>query len=135
MISTPDRWPAATASIGYALALTATSGALPYRWDASGLPSGLTLDADSGQIANAPNGTGSFTFVVRVAGADGGSTQKTFTLIVTAAADVLLDQQWHLRDRRVEVAGAHVAPAGRATRGTACAVTLPRGPRRSRRRP
>ena len=123
-ITTPDPWPAATARVAYALALTASNAAGPYQWDAPGLPSGLTLDTASGEIFDAPNGAGTFTFTVQVTGADGVSAQKTFTLTVNAAPDVLLDQQWHLQDRQLEAASANVVPVWPTTRGAGVVIGI-----------
>ena len=125
--STWDCWTAArhsaTARAGYSFALTAVNGAQPYVWDATGLPSGLRLDATSGELFDVPNAAGTFTFDVRVTGADGVSAQKTFTLTVNTATDVLLGQQWHLQDRALEVASANVVPAWALTRGAGVVLT------------
>ncbi|MGH9144342.1 MAG: C25 family cysteine peptidase [Vicinamibacterales bacterium] len=117
-------WPAATARIGYAFTLTASNGATPYRWDATGLPSGLKMDPASGEVFDAPNAAGTFTFDVRVTGADGVSARQSFTLTVNAATDVLLDQQWHLHDRRLEVASANVVPAWAFSRGAGVVIAV-----------
>ena len=91
-ITTPDPWPAATASHVYSLALAAVNGASPYQWDASGLPSGLTLDGSNGEVFGVPNGAGTFTFDVRVTGSDGVSAHKPFTLTVNGVTDPLLNR-------------------------------------------
>ena len=124
VITTPATWPGAAVRVGYSLALTVGNGAPPYRWDASGLPSGLALEAASGEIFDAPNAAGTFTFDVRVTGADGVSAHKSFTLTVAAATDVLLDQQWHLQDRAIEVASADVVPAWRLSRGAGVVIGI-----------
>ena len=88
-ITTPSLWPSATQGVGYALMLTATNSTPPYHWNATALPSGLTLNPATGEVFNTPNAVGTFTFDVRVTGGDGVFSQQTFTLTVNATTAVL----------------------------------------------
>lgn len=57
--------PSATFGTAYtAPALTATGGAAPYTFSASGLPTGLTLNASSGVVSGIPTQSGVFTLTV-----------------------------------------------------------------------
>ncbi len=57
--------------------LTATGGVSPYSWSASGLPPGLSVNTQSGEIFGTPNTPGSFSVAISVA--DSGTPQVTAT--------------------------------------------------------
>jgi exo-beta-1,3-glucanase (GH17 family) len=80
-ITTGSPLPPATVGAAYSHALQATAGATPYAWAlASGvLPQGLGLSA-GGVLSGTPTGAGTYTFGVRVTGADGLSSVGFFTL-------------------------------------------------------
>jgi Domain of unknown function (DUF4082)/Bacterial Ig-like domain (group 2)/Putative Ig domain/Bacterial Ig domain len=65
--------------------MKASGGATPYTWSiASGaMPTGLSLTSNTGVISGTPNATGTFSFTVRVTGANGQSVTKPFSIIVT----------------------------------------------------
>ncbi|MGB8986022.1 MAG: putative Ig domain-containing protein [Candidatus Sulfotelmatobacter sp.] len=75
----------AEVGIPYAGWLTATGGATPYHWSlADGtLPSGIQLQASSGNIAGMPTLTGSFPFIAKVTDSSGQSATQVFTLTVS----------------------------------------------------
>jgi subtilisin family serine protease len=126
-IATASPWPAATAGTAYNLLLQATGGAAPYTWTlVSGtlLPSGLTLDGSSGAISGVPNAAGPFVFGIRASGADALFSEKTFGVTVAPAADPLANDQWHLSDRLVEIAGANVRPVWPTARGAGVVIGI-----------
>ena len=74
---------AGTAGEHYSYILAANiSGA---KWRANGLPSWLTLNADSGELSGIPGSAGTFSFTVS-AEANGQTAEKTFTLEVRSKA-------------------------------------------------
>lgn len=84
-------------SSSYSESLSATGGSTPYTWSvlSGSLPSGLSLS--SGVISGTPTASGSFGFVIQVAGSDSATATKSFTIAVsadTARADFLND--WSL---------------------------------------
>jgi len=86
-ISGPASIPAGTVNVAYpATAITASGGSGGYSWGATGLPSGLTIDKNSGTIAGAPTTlTGSpFTVTVTVTDSSGSTASKAYSLTVTA---------------------------------------------------
>lgn len=124
-ITTPSPLPEAFAASAYSVALLASGGATPYTWTTANntaLPSGLTLNSNTGEITGTPNGAGSFTVVVRATGADMLSTDKTLALTVEAVADPLLTRQWHLAESNVEIAGANTRPVWPTTRGAGITI-------------
>lgn len=78
--------PDAPYGLPYAFALSATGGAAPYTWSASGgLPTGMSLSAD-GLLSGTPGGSqgGKFNFVVRVTDSQGQSATANVSLTVGA---------------------------------------------------
>ena len=59
-ITTSNPWPAVAAGASYALTLTATESTAPYTWEATRLPSGLTLNPATGDVTGTPNAAGTF---------------------------------------------------------------------------
>jgi len=66
----------------YSYTLTASGGAPPYTWRATGLPSGLAMST-TGTITGTPNVPGTSTPTVTVTDAQSRSTSKTFGLTVS----------------------------------------------------
>jgi hypothetical protein len=79
--------PAGAVDTAYNQTLTATGGAIPYTWSVSSgtLPVGLSLSA-TGVLDGTPTTAESSSFTVRVAGANGASSTKDFSLTINAAA-------------------------------------------------
>lgn len=87
-ITPPANVPDATVGQPYSLQLQATGGVAPYRWAATGLPAGLTID-DTGLIAGTP------TDVKLAEQTDGTGQAKValaVTITVTDAADLQATQ-------------------------------------------
>jgi hypothetical protein len=58
--------PEATLASEFSTGMTATGGAGPYIWSATGLPGGLSIDPSSGVISGTPTAAGNHAFTVRV---------------------------------------------------------------------
>ena len=73
-----------TRGTAYAAATSATGGNEPYAWslDSGSLPGGLTLDPTSGTIRGTPTTKQSASFVLRVTGADGGTSTRAATIAI-----------------------------------------------------
>jgi hypothetical protein len=65
-ITTARQLPDSAFNTPFSQQFTASGGVPPYTWSANGLPSGLTLDANSGIISGTPLAAGSFSFAVTV---------------------------------------------------------------------
>jgi alpha-tubulin suppressor-like RCC1 family protein len=63
--------PSGRVGVGYAARVNASGGAAPYRWRATGLPPGLSLDPASGAVAGTPAASGTYPVLVSVADAWG----------------------------------------------------------------
>jgi large repetitive protein len=74
--------PAAAAGRGYRAQLGVRGGVGPFKWSATGLPSGLKLSAKSGSLAGTPHGAGTFRVTVSVRDALGAVSKKTLSLTV-----------------------------------------------------
>lgn len=79
----------ATVGAPYAASLTATGGAAPYRFTATGaLPAGVTL-SEAGALSGTPTAGGSFAFTATATDANGNAASRDYTLVVQAAAVAL----------------------------------------------
>ena len=77
-------------NVTYSTTLTAAGGILPYHWSVAGggLPSGLTLNSDSGAISGKPTVTGTFSFVAQVM--DSGNPAQTASNLLSISIRRLL---------------------------------------------
>lgn len=76
--------PSGTVGNTYSATLAASGGPTPYTWSVvqNQLPLGLTLDAQSGNIAGVPTEPADFTFTVEVTDKHGATATATFTISI-----------------------------------------------------
>lgn len=81
----PITLPNGTVGVAYTATFTASGGVAPYAYSVSAgaLPGGLSL-ASNGSLTGSPTGTGSFTFTVRAADANGQAVTRNYTMSVFA---------------------------------------------------
>jgi len=70
-----------TVGTQYTTTLAASGGTTPYTWNASGLPSGLSLSS-SGALSGTPSASGTFSISVKVTDAANTSASATLTLAI-----------------------------------------------------
>lgn len=82
--------PSATADDSYDATIAVSGATPPYRFKATGLPAGLSIDPDTGRISGEPKATAvgvtKFTVTVTDSSTPARSTQSTLTLGVVASA-------------------------------------------------
>ncbi|MEZ5404549.1 MAG: Ig domain-containing protein [Bryobacteraceae bacterium] len=66
--------------------LEARGGTAPFRWSATGLPSGLQLESTSGILYGTPAESGNYALRVRVVDAAGETAEQEIALVVLASA-------------------------------------------------
>ena len=78
--------PAGTRGSSYSTVLEASGGATPYSWSATGLPAGLALSTNTGQISGTPSTAGNYTVAASVRDSENSpvSVSKTFSLTITS---------------------------------------------------
>ncbi|MDA8069031.1 MAG: putative Ig domain-containing protein, partial [Actinomycetota bacterium] len=76
-------------TVGLAFPATALSGA-PIAYSASGLPSGLSIDASTGVVSGTATATGTSAVTITATASTGASASDSFTWNVVAAGDALL---------------------------------------------
>lgn len=69
----------------YSFTMTATGGALPYTWTASGLPTGLSLNSSTGVISGVPSEVGSSKVTVSASDGVGNSVSASLVLAIAPA--------------------------------------------------
>jgi hypothetical protein len=80
-----------TVGSGYAQPFTASGGTPPYRWSLlSGAPSGILLDAGSGNLSGTPAAAGSFSVIIQVADSAGEAVSRAYTLVVNQPSLVIV---------------------------------------------
>jgi hypothetical protein len=87
IISLPAITESAVVGTNYSQMVTATGGAEPYAYEliAGELPSGLGLDADTGEISGTPANATSRTFTVRATDANGCTGQRVYSIFPNCA--------------------------------------------------
>lgn len=78
-----------TAGANYIDTLQVSGGTAPYSWEIlSGLPPGLNLITDTGEIIGIPNAAGNWQFTVTVRDINGASISKDMQILVNPAPDI-----------------------------------------------
>ena len=81
-ITTVSPLPGGTAGSAFSQTMVAVGGAPPYTWSATGLPTGLAINAATGIISGMLEAAGSFSFTVRVTDANRSTFGSLFSLNV-----------------------------------------------------
>ena len=79
--------PAGTLGESYSTTVTDTGGYSGNKWYASGLPKGLSMGRDTGNISGKPGETGDFSVKVTVYDSKGRNAEKTYTLTINAPGE------------------------------------------------
>lgn len=88
-ITGPATLPAWTINRDYpGTAIAANNGVTPYVWSASGLPSGMSMNASTGVITGTPSTTCTCSVVVTLTDAAGGTASKSYTLTINPAPSI-----------------------------------------------
>jgi len=79
-----ENLPAGEVGVPYSFMLKAQGGQPPYVWSASGLPAGLEINRDTGEIRGSPRVQGNFSPKIILEDSAGMSVSKTFALTIGA---------------------------------------------------
>jgi hypothetical protein len=79
-ITTQSPLSGGTAGVAYSQPLAALGGAPPFTWSATGLPSGLAIDPNSGTISGTPAAAGTFQVPVTVTDSNRNVTVQLFSM-------------------------------------------------------
>ncbi|MGO9674158.1 MAG: Ig domain-containing protein [Methylocella sp.] len=74
--------PDGVVNTSYSASLTATGGAVPYSWTATGLPAGLTIDSHTGAVRGTPIKVGSFGTTITVKDSKSQITVATPVIVI-----------------------------------------------------
>ena len=81
--------PDTTAGVNYNTLLQVTGGSAPYSWEIlTGLPPGLDLINDTGEIIGIPSASGNWQFTVTVRDINGASISKDMQILVNPAIEI-----------------------------------------------
>jgi hypothetical protein len=81
-ITTSRQFPDGTLNQSYSQQLSASGGQTPYRWSATGLPAGLSINSNSGQISGTPTAAGDFGIAITVSDSALANFSDRFTLTI-----------------------------------------------------
>jgi len=82
--------PGATVGASYSATLAATGGTAPFTWSAAGVPAGLSLNPQTGEISGTPASAGTASLRVSVGSANGLTAQATISLAVAPPVVVVV---------------------------------------------
>lgn len=83
--------PAASVGSAYHQVFGANGGVSPYRFSATGLPAGLSLDATSGSLSGTPTTMGSVSFSITVTDASGTRASANYSLTTSGVSPKAAD--------------------------------------------
>jgi large repetitive protein len=69
-------------------AMIATGGTTPYTWTASGLPTGLSINAANGVVSGTPSATGTFTPTITLTDSTGATATRGYTIEINLAPSI-----------------------------------------------
>ena len=83
LTATPATLPTGQVAVAYSGAqFAAAGGTAPYRWVATGLPSGLTVDSATGKLVGTPTASGTFAVVVTMTDATDASRSFDYSVVI-----------------------------------------------------
>lgn len=90
-VASPASLPSGRAGTPYMpTTVVAVGGVSPYRWSATGLPSGLTMNMTTGVLSGTPTANGTFAVVVRVDDNAGTVATRTYALVIDAVIPLVI---------------------------------------------
>lgn len=92
LIITTTSLPSGALNVAYSELLQATGGTQPYSWSitAGNLPTGLSLDASTGEISGAPTASGTSSFTVQVKDSAASPSSATQSLSITITSPLII---------------------------------------------
>jgi alpha-tubulin suppressor-like RCC1 family protein len=127
LAATSTTLPPGRVGVPYSATATATGGGGPYRWSATGLPVGLSIDPSSGRINGTATATGTATVAVTVTDSYGvrALTPGIPLTITPAVSPPPVISSAHLTNKRFRVGkGSTALYAERGPAGTSVDLTL-----------
>jgi uncharacterized repeat protein (TIGR02543 family) len=99
-ISTPTSGISGTTGTAFSLNLTVSRGSEPYAYALTSgtLPTGMTLDSNTGEISGTPTSAGSAAITVQATDAKGQTASTTFTISITAAVSNVIPEPGPITD-------------------------------------
>lgn len=110
----------------------ASGGKTPYQWSATGLPSGMTIDAASGVVSGSPSNATETTATLRIADANGKGISKNYTftprgplaLAVKAYSDPYMGSIYSAEDGTAPIASGGKSPFAWSASGLPAGMTI-----------